>query len=385
MTTLTVPSFSSIPTFNRTSQLTPPIDQPAAEESTAALAPIDNTLQVSSVEENSSFELVRAETRLRSQTKLRIDDDGSIRFKTRTHLRYKYEFESADGTRIQIKAQANLSFSAKLDADGNATIKSRAKLQISLLQESVNSDAANLFSLGESDELIALLTEALAAFNDVVTQATSGFLNSETLNGDGLITDLVNAFNTLADATDSTRLDVLPQPDLPTEEAESEEHSTSPESRGIPNAPPPIDVLRETPAALKLAENPPFAETFAAAINQPAATEPAETSADVTVHEPVTQVEGPVAEEPEAEADETETHESAELAPSADFQSLRLQLRFKFTESLYQLLKVFDGSDEEPSTVTRLSYRFSADLKLSYRFDAADGSEPEIPALDASA
>jgi hypothetical protein len=348
MTILTVPNLGSFPTFNLSSLLTQPTDESPAEDSPVGLAPVDE-LQLSSGDEDPSFELVRADTRLHTRTQLRIDEDGSIRFKSRTNLRYKYEFEAADGTRIQIKVRANLSYAAKLDEDGDLKIRVRAKLQVSLLQESVNSNAASLLSLGENDELFSALTEALAAFNDVVTHVTSDILNGESLDGDRLITGLVSAFNELADAIDFTQPNALPQTDLPTsieplaDEATLAESSTSPEPLVIPDAPPPIDVLQqETLTAIKLVENSPLAEV--SAINEPAA-----------------------------------------LAETVDFQSLRLQLRYRFTESLYQLLDLFDGSDDQPSTLTRLSYRLSAKLSLSARFDAASGGEPEVPAFDASA
>ena len=311
MTILTVPNLGSFLTFNLSSLLTQPTDESPAEDSLVGLASVDE-LQLNSGEEDPSFELVRANTRLHTHTQLRIDEDGSIQFKSRTYLRYKYEFEAADGTRIQIKVRANLSCAAKLDEDGDLKIRVRAKLQVSLLQESVNSDAASLLSLGKNDELFSALTESLATFNNVVTHVTSDILNDESLDGDRLITDLVNAFNELANAIDSTQPNALPQTDLPT----SIESGTA---------------------------------------------ETAETPTDVAVDEP------------------------AALAETVDFQSLRLRLRFRFTESLYRLLDLFEGSNDQPSTVTQLNYQLSAKLNLSARFDVANGGEPEVPAFNASA
>eukprot|EP00913_Durusdinium_trenchii_P010900 g10229.t1 len=293
-----------------------------AADSQVAFAQVDES-QLRDVEAGLSFQHSRAETRLRSRTSLRIDDDGSIRFKARTRLRYRYEFEAADGTRIQIKARANLRYSAKVDDNGDLKIKTRAKLQISLLQESVNTNTDSLFNASDNNELFSALTKALNVFNEVVNHATSEFLNGDILNGDGLITDLVDAFNELADATGFNQQDTLPQPDLPTfiEPATGDdaivESSTASEPLVTPDAPSPINVLRETNLENKPVEESPSAATFVT--DELSAVKTPEAPAVVATNEPVA------------------------TGDSLDYQALRLKLRFEFTESLYQVLDVFDG------------------------------------------
>ncbi|MFQ5731396.1 MAG: hypothetical protein ACE5KM_05510 [Planctomycetaceae bacterium] len=345
-------------------------DLSAGEVAPSAPAPVDELL-LSDVDADPPFGVTRTDVRLRSQRQLRVDDEGSIRLRSRSTLRYRYEFQSDDGTKIKIKARAKLKYSAQLDADGDVKIRTQAKFQVSLLKESVNSEAGSLSGAGDGGGLFARLSEDLAAFNDLVEQATSQFLSGEDLNGDALIVDLVGAFNGLIEALDPPPDETAPATDPPAVVA-------SPPAAVDP--PPKAPIGTPAPAAIKPAEDPPFGPAFSAAIADAGApTPPANAPTATPAHL--------LGDESLGDADESTagTAEPAALAEPVDFQSLRLRLRIQFTESLSRLVEVFDGVDD--GSQTRLRYDFSANLKLStrYRYDADDGSEPEIPALDASA
>ena len=329
-----------------------------------------NASQSTDPDVGDTFELSRSRLQIRSKSKLRIDDDGNAKLRSRTHLRYNYEFQSDDGTTIQIQAKANVKFTAKLDADGDLKIRAKAKFQVSLLQQSVNSEAGALTDGNLPDGALDGLNDALSVFNELVNNATSQFLDASELNGDGLIGDLVAAFNQLTESLGSS---------LNLEEPVSEQPIDAGALPSADNVAPPVEITSpdDSPTGIESSNNAPPNAVEDVSVETPEAVtdSPVEPAEETPVaSEPAT------AEEPPATVPEALP---AETADPVDLQSLRVKLRLRFTESLKQVVEVFD--DGRAQATTALHQRFSANLRLSARFHAADGGAPEVPALDASA
>lgn len=370
MSNLALTSYGSRPAYRSFS-----FGEPSRQITTRQRFDLDtasiNASQSTDPDVGDTFELSRSRLQIRSKSKLRIDDEGNTKLRSRTHLRYNYEFQSDDGTTIQIQAKANVKFTAKLDADGDLKIRAKAKFQVSLLQQSVNSEAGELTDANLPQGALDGLNDALSVFNELVNNATSQFLDASELNGDGLIGDLVAAFNQLTESL-ATSLNLEgPVPEQPID------------SGALPSVDepvPPVDV-DDSPVAVPTPTEP--SDSVPPTIVEDADTEsPAlviEPAEGAAVNTPVENVQ-PAADEPPATVPEVLP---AETADPLDLQSLRVRLRLRFTESIKQLVEVFDNG--ETQTTTALHQRFSANLRLSARFTSNDGGAPEVPALDASA
>ena len=89
------------------------------------------------------------------------------------------------------------------------------------------------------------------------------------------------------------------------------------------------------------------------------------------VPEATTEVEDPIDDVTEPES------------TTPNYQSVRVRLRFRFTESLRQILDVFHTPDDS-DLVSRVNYRLSSNLRFAARFNSAGGGGLELPALDST-
>ena len=147
----------------------------------------------------------RTSLKIRARSEVSTADDGDVRVMSQARLRFRYEFEAADGTRIRIRFQANLNYAQTTDSeDGSQFMRLQAAARVSILQENVSSGTAPLLDTPDiSAASKQLMSQALDLFQQVVDATTSAFLDSDPLDGDGLITGLVEAFNQLSASIDS--------------------------------------------------------------------------------------------------------------------------------------------------------------------------------------
>ena len=221
-------------------------------------------------------------------------------------------------------------------------------------------------------------------FQQVTDSLTSSFLESDPMDGDQLVSGIVDAFNALAASIGQAS----PQPPeaVPTLAA------------GEPSDPIPAAV--EQPIAIAPPEPPPAAEVPASdapIVEVPTDTPPVSDSADnVLTPSPEADeasTEESVADSAQGAADEPETVATTEppeatepsqsetptagVATQPDATSVMLQVRLRVVQSLRQLVKVFD-SGSSTTTVSQSFYRASADLSLRYgSLTSAAGQAPD--------
>ena len=148
----------------------------------------------------------RTSLKIRARSEVSTADDGDVRaVKSQARLRFRHEFEAADGTHIRIRFQANLNYAQATDSeDGSQFMRLQAAARVSILQENVSSGTAPLLDTPDiSAASKQLMSQALDLFQQVVDATTSAFLDSDPLDGDGLIAGLVDAFNELSASIDS--------------------------------------------------------------------------------------------------------------------------------------------------------------------------------------
>jgi len=322
----------------------------------------------------------RTALQVRSQSHTGIAADGSTWTMSTTKLRFHYTFEAADGTKIQIRAQANLHYAAaSSDDEQTQSLKLRAAIRVSVLQEDVTSGLSPLVDGSEtSEDIQSAVSQALDLFNEAAKTLTSAFMESDTLDGDRLIVGLVDAFNGLSESVNSLFLPSLPAPETvaasdvgellaePAPVKSGEVVATEPEQLEA-TAPAEVEApLEETgssgEAESPLVENLDLLDASAVAM---ASTPESE------VVEEETASKSSVAE---AETVEPPPVESAPVAsaPAASVQmvgsSLLLKLRFQMIQSLKSLVSEFrteTSSLRGPQSSLRVSARFSANYAIS--------------------
>ncbi len=314
---------------------------------------------------------------IRSRWRVQETDDGQLRATSQSKLRFQYEFEAADGTRIRIRAKANLTYSQAIDGDEQSqSLRMRVKASVSVVQQNMASDVS---SLGESPEVPtdaqAALSRALDFFQQVTTAATSSFLNGNPLDGDKLITELVDAFNELTGTIDMAvppTADNLPEA-APAEIVESiAEPVVEPLVAPLADAPvsepaAPIADSTESPVIVPLPDVAPVSDS--------GSTEPLVSSEPGVASEPV-------ASEPVAAFDaDGENTEVAQPVEPADLQSpvsvasVKLRMRFSFVQSLTEITRAFD-SDSSTLLVTQSAFRASIQIAARYDVPVPGESSP---------
>jgi hypothetical protein len=349
----------------------------------------------------------RTSLTVRAHSHVRETDDGRLRVTSHTKLRFRYDFEAADGTTIRVRLKANLHYAQVTNGESEfQSVRLRAKAAVSVIQQDVSSELAPLLETPElSAEAKESISLAIGLFQEVSNTATSLFLEGDPLDGDGLITGLVDAFNGLSESI-STMLG-LPAPDdpnaVPSGEAAEvlEQAAADPEKApeiepaeapAAETAEAPVAELDEAPAA-ESEEAPAEAEPFEAPVVEPDALEAAatpEVDPEPAPEEPaqavVASVEpesGPVESTPDALASVSEegvVAEAAEQEPVGDAEKVRpasnepsrrvrsamLKLRFRVIQSLRSLTRVFDS---ESTSVRTSRSVFSASARLAARYE----------------
>lgn len=342
----------------------------------------------------------RTSLQLRQRSHVRLTDDGQSHAISHTKLRFRYDFEAADGTQIRIRAQTNLRYSQLTGGDQESqSLKLRATASVSVLQETVSSGVSPLLETPDnSANLKNLISGALDLFRQVTDAATSAFLDSEALDGDRLITGMVEAFNGLSEAISSIFVppastpETLPSADtggalepppvtpddvLPPEPAPIETESpVDVDPTPVPDAPSetPQDVAQPDVPEGEIAENVGEGDTPAVEDGSQGDAPVVEDIATPETGEQGEAVEGgnvgPVPDESTIPDPITEpTTEPTTTEPSRQFAgSVMFKLRLQVIQSLNSLVGVFDsGSSDQPTShsVLRASAQFSARYNIS--------------------
>jgi hypothetical protein len=142
----------------------------------------------------------------RSHTHIRELPNGQTRTRIQTKLRFQYEFEAADGTSIRVHVKANLHFKqSTFGGDQAQSIKLSFKARVDSLREDVTQEISPLLDAEEvPSDTKQVVSQALSEFQQNADSAGNQFAETEPLDGDSLITSLVNAFNGLSQTLDST-------------------------------------------------------------------------------------------------------------------------------------------------------------------------------------
>lgn len=274
---------------------------------------------------------IQQRTSLSIQTRSRalVQDGELVRFDTQSRLRFQYDFESADGTKIQIRLKLNSKFSEVDNGTDNAqSLKVRAKLKVTVVQEQVNAGVSPLLDQGGiSDDVRGVIEQALGLFQQLTDAASSAFDTNDPLDGDSLITNLVDAFNGLADTILNSFFG-LPDADAV-------------ESTGLPDA----NSNPETPTVEGL---PPVSEPAPESVAE--ATPTPDATAEPTMEET------PLEKTPEVESNSTAQVPLAdsESAPAPLGQVVMIRLRAQVIQSLTSLAGVFNSPGDDTANPTSI-------------------------------
>lgn len=310
----------------------------------------------------------RTSLQLRAQSQLQVTEDGQTLATAQAKLRFRYDFQAADGSTIQIRLQANLNYAQLTDADTESqTTKLRASLHISILQKNVASGVAPLQNdPSTSTDAQDTISQALDLFQQVTDAARSLFQASDPLDGDSLITSLVDAFNELADSLSSAFLPT-PADSTPTDDATTAAELPAPVDTSTPTEPAPvvIDVpVVDVPQPEIAAVEP---ETVPAEDAAPEESTPQETTSQTE----------DTTSDTTAEAESSQ--DATAPATTAPTQSLAstviLRVRLQVIQSLRNLTSVFDGSDTEApsSSSTQHTSGHHSSWHRAGHFHAHDG------------
>ncbi len=350
----------------------------------------------------------RTSLTVRAHSHVRETDDGRLRATSHAKLRFRYDFEAAEGTTIRVRLKANLHYAQIRNGDSEfQSVRLRAKAAVSMIQQDVSSELTPLLETSELPaDAKATISQAIGLFQEVSDTAASLFLEGDPLDGDGLITGLVDTFNGLSESLNAML--GLPSPDdlnavtsgeaaeLLEQAAADPEEAPEIEPAEAPAAEPveaPVVELEEAPAA-ESEEAPAAAESEEPSV---VVAEPVEAAATPAVDpepppgEPAQAVvpsveseSGPVESTPDAQASAPEEGMVAEAAeqevggdaekvgpasnePSRRVRSAMLKLRFRVVQSLTSLTRVFDSESASVRT-SHSVFRASARLAARYEF-----------------
>jgi hypothetical protein len=298
-----------------------------------------------------------AVARFKSDLRIRETDDGTLKVKFKSQLKFNYEFQSEDGTTIQLSAKLKTRLSYEQAADGSFELKSRVKLQISALKESVQSGVAPALDSGEQGgPQSSAIGTSLQDFQDLVDQVTGQFLQ-DAASGDDLIVEIVDAFNELAGSVGRELPEQAAEPNVTIEAA--------PLVAAIDDSTPPADV--SAPPVSDLAE--------------PQAAEP-------TIDHSSDGVAAPLDDGGEVAASEDDAVASAPTS-TVTRRSVLVDLRIKFVQSISGLANVLDspaGDGDTSSINASVWERTKIDLRLAtYSQTQTQSLSDRLPGINVDA
>lgn len=267
--------------------------------------------------------------KLRANTQLQVTEDGQSLATAQAKLRFRYDFEAADGSTIQIRLQANLKYAQLTDGDAESqTTKLRASMHVSVLQQNVASGVAPLLDdPNTSPDAQDAMAQALELFQQVTETATSLFQASSPMDGDSLVTGLVDAFNELSESITSALLPASEEPALAGEVIDVPPPVTVEPTEVAPSTP-------DVPAAdLPVMVDVPLAETTSETTStstEPASIEP-EAAENAATEEPPVQAEEatPDAEPATDTSSEPTTTPVSTVAPQLLATTVMLRVRLQ--------------------------------------------------------
>lgn len=322
----------------------------------------------------------RTSLKIHSHSQVRTTDDGQRLATSHTKLRFNYDFEAADGTKIRIHAVANLNYAQLTDSDAESqSLKLRATAKISILQEGVSSDLGSLFGTPEiSDDAKTAISTGLDLFRQAMDTATSLFLGSAPVDGDGLIAGAVEAFNGLSDSIGALFEPPAETPSLPSPEAAELPEPPATDSTEV--APTPSEPSEAAPPVD--AEPEPLPESLppaTAEVSEPEAA-PVEDAGQAEAVAPETAAVSEAGEPSEAgDVQNTEPAPTRSLVGAAMF-----RVRLHVMASLRDLVGVFDSASSGQQTSQSL-FRASAQLTARYSVSGSGVTNalPSATTLDA--
>jgi hypothetical protein len=276
-----------------------------------------------------------AELKAKSFFKITQTDDGGIEAKYRSSLKFTYEFQSEDGTTVKLLAKLKTRVAYEQNADGSFELKARVKLQLSMMQETVQSGLTPALDSGAmTDEAMSAVTSALQGFGGIIDRMTGQFVDG-TLAGDDLIASLVDGFNQLTRSAQS----ILPSADA---QAASLVEPTPDSSSAVASvASPPViavdQALPTTSSATATSETP-SNHSESANVEQPTA----QPAAVVTAASQEKPGQGSIEATPGLVGGQTETGTTTATSPYSA-RSLFMDLRVKFVQSLSSLVTILDS------------------------------------------
>ena len=307
--------------------------------------------------------------RVRSQSKVRVDDDGSLRAVNKTQLRFSYDLESEDGQRIQLRVKAKVKESVTLDENGDIAVKTRVKLQFSLIQKDISDGLSPLQSAQDDGD-----SNPLQAFLDVVDSVVSDYADDGQIDADTLISTVLDEFNSLfanlsggslapidAATIDGDVIDALPQPSSP------------------PDAEAGVE---EVEAAAPVQPTSPETETDVEGEGTIFVAEPLATGLESNarlVSAPLTEI------TPVGETDADPVRDSFVNAADAETKvetanDILQQVRIRFVQSFTQVIKTLTPNSEDDSSglslVQKSSFKF--DARVQYNASNTLGSATDF-------
>lgn len=316
----------------------------------------------------------RLSLRSRTHAQVRSTEEGQVLAKVKTHLRFQYDFLSTDGTRIRIRAKVNLHYSQTADGDEvSLSIKLKAKIQVSIFQQDVASDVAPLLEAPEvSEEARTAIARSLELFRQVTDAATSLFSDSDVLDGDPLITRLVETSNDLLEAIAST---FFPPPGdagaIPSDDAIALPDQPADEPTPTVTVSP-VDVVAEAPSDEGIQANAPEGELFE--------------ELDLDGSEVLATVNEELPESGEGEAVDEQEHSDTDARTQLQqlAGSVVIKVRIQMIQSLTSLVHVFDSDASSLVTIRSL---FQAQIKLAshYTLSGVDDAPSEGNHVDTQA
>lgn len=329
-------------------------EQKAVDETSLSLA---QPRDLQRVDEGHSLSVLR----YKSGLKLKQTDDGALKIKFKSQLKFTYQFQSEDGTTLKISAKVKTHVSYQQTGEESSDFKARVKFKLTMVQKTVASGLAPVLdSDSPTDEQRLAVSSVLQDFGDVIELVTSQFLD-DTLAGDDLIGNVVDAFNELTRSAQSEVSEGAEPPIAPAEQPPLDKPAEVVDDVVLP-----VDVAEPGvfPVDLMTEE-----DEIQSAIGDTQGTgqptsQPVDDIGDSGNGETV---EGDAGDPLEVIAGSGEP-EMPSVASFYSDRSLFVDLRVKFVQSLSQLVSVLDSSsnDAESSVMnTDIRAHIKLDLRLA--------------------
>ncbi len=292
--------------------------------------------------------------KLASRSEVRVHEDGSVQYANKTQLRFRYDLQTDDGQQIQLHARAKFKQTATLDENGDIAIKTRVKLQFSLIQSDIAESVRPLLG-GNSAE-----GSPLDNFLNVVNDAVSGFVDDGTVDADTLVNSVLEEFNLLFNEVSTQTgagesppaIEVTPT-DSGSESSQSDAESQIAAAEAIAYTEAGVESAADAAAVENAVESAESTSETGEAIEEATGE-----SSDVADPEGVDEVADTGATE---ESDDAPTVDPAESA-----REVLTEVRIRFVQSFYGVIRTLSPGESDGANLTQIqqsNFRFAAHLQ----------------------